>query len=82
MEGRPPGFQMLQRCPKCTCTLSKSESRNGKARVLVLARGRGERAQPLGVALAVETEVGYSTRRELYIVLFLASVLVFGILME
>lgn len=44
--------------------------------------GQDERAQPPGVALEVGTEVGYLTRRQLYIVLFLASVLIFGILME
>lgn len=77
MEERSPGFQVQQRCPKWTCTLSKGESRNGNAKVLVLVR-----AQPPGVALEVGTEVEYPTCRHLYIVLFLAPVLVFGILME
>jgi hypothetical protein len=77
VEERPPGFQMWQRCPKWTCILSKGESRNGKAKVPVLVR-----AQFPEVALEVGTEVGYSTCRHLYSVLFLASVLVFGILME
>lgn len=73
MEERSPGFQMWQRCPKWTCTVSKG--RSDKARVLV-------QAQPPGAALEVGTEVEYPTCRHLYIVLFLAPVLVFGILME